>query len=499
MTLGTRRFLYIFFILLFLLITPLVLLLSSGYRFDFKKQNLVTTGGLVINSYPKGASVTLNGQAQKVPYLEKFFLIFKNIFGQRKYGGTTPSLFNNLRAGQYDIDIYKNNYQTWHKKLSIDNQNITFAEDIYLFLEHVKTENLITDKMDLIALSTDKSKLAWTTQIDDQFLVKITNLKNYKTQVFYQTSNPIQSLSWSLENNLLIAEQKNTEINYFVINFYRPQEIVDLQKFRITQSFLDPYGLSFNKLFWSTEDENILYGLNQGIIYQIDLYTLSIEKKINLFNLQTAGRQDVIYSNFIIQNENLIYLENSFGQLALKEVNLNDKQPNPQLITLLDKNGDYQFMDTHLDLITLFDKHNQQLRLINTQAKEDKIILKDEALYLSWNKNHTQLLYSNNFEINIFTPDTDLTQRYPNHQRQTINRYSQNLQYVNWHTSEKYLILSLDNNLQALELDNRNFQNSHQLLESTSIQQIFFTDDVDFLYLIGTINSKTGLFKIKIH
>ena len=77
MSLGTRRFLCIFFILLFLLSAPIILFYSSGYRFDFKKHLFVKTGGLVIDSKPREAVVLLNGEIQKLSKTEKIFLFLK--------------------------------------------------------------------------------------------------------------------------------------------------------------------------------------------------------------------------------------------------------------------------------------------------------------------------------------------------------------------------------------------------------------------------------------
>jgi len=48
-----RRITYSLFIILFLIVTPLIIFYTQGYRFNFKNQHIQQTGILVISSNPK--------------------------------------------------------------------------------------------------------------------------------------------------------------------------------------------------------------------------------------------------------------------------------------------------------------------------------------------------------------------------------------------------------------------------------------------------------------
>src|SRR3989338_2860476 len=60
--LAWRRAVYVFFIIVFLIVTPLVVLYSQGYRYNFKRGKVQKTGILIISSIPKSADIYLNNQ-----------------------------------------------------------------------------------------------------------------------------------------------------------------------------------------------------------------------------------------------------------------------------------------------------------------------------------------------------------------------------------------------------------------------------------------------------
>ena len=65
MTLPFRRIVYIAFIIIFLIITPIIILYTAGYRYNFQKHRIQKTGILILKSNPAGASIYLNGELKK--------------------------------------------------------------------------------------------------------------------------------------------------------------------------------------------------------------------------------------------------------------------------------------------------------------------------------------------------------------------------------------------------------------------------------------------------
>lgn len=112
MTLTIRRLIYLIFIISFLLIAPILIFYSAGYRYNLKKNKIEPTGILILDSKPSGASIYLNLELQPV---------------------VTPTSIKQLRPGNYLVQIKKDNYHSWEKILNVKPNLTTFAQHIILF------------------------------------------------------------------------------------------------------------------------------------------------------------------------------------------------------------------------------------------------------------------------------------------------------------------------------------------------------------------------------
>ncbi|MFH1173158.1 MAG: PEGA domain-containing protein, partial [bacterium] len=97
MTLKTRRFIYIFFILIFLATAPILIVYAMGYKYNFKKNEFQKTGSFSIDSLSKGLSVYLD---------------------QELYKDKTPAKITNLLPGEYQVSLEADGYYPWQKKLT---------------------------------------------------------------------------------------------------------------------------------------------------------------------------------------------------------------------------------------------------------------------------------------------------------------------------------------------------------------------------------------------
>jgi len=71
----TRTILFAFFLFLFLVASPAIVLYSQGYRFDIETKKIVKTGGIYFKVFPKGAEAKVGeGDARKTDYLTGSFL-----------------------------------------------------------------------------------------------------------------------------------------------------------------------------------------------------------------------------------------------------------------------------------------------------------------------------------------------------------------------------------------------------------------------------------------
>ena len=92
--------------IIILLISVIVIMLASGYRFDFQTKTITGTGIITVNSNPDGALVYVNDVAQDA----------------------TNTSIDNLRPGEYAVRIEKEGYSVWTKTVTVEKELVTRIE-----------------------------------------------------------------------------------------------------------------------------------------------------------------------------------------------------------------------------------------------------------------------------------------------------------------------------------------------------------------------------------
>lgn len=383
MSLRLRRIIYLTFIVLFIVITPLIILYTSGYRYNFKKNKIQKTGILILKSKPKEATIFLNDKIRK----EK-----------------TPAKISNLLPDDYLVKIEKENFHPWQKKLTIKSKLTTFAENIILFKKSLPTEIKI-DQIISLSLSPDKKKIAYI--VDQKFgkEVRILTLEDRKERLIYRTSN------------------KNK------INF----------------------------LEWDSQSKKILM-------------SLELKNIKNYLVLDTENFENIeIYNN----------LKDFYFQFKNLE---EKKQP------LLAAFTDYTLIDGPNEFITLINKENQSLLILDSRNGE--IIFKTEAHGAAWFDDQQKLLYFNDFELWIYDLTLD--------KRELITRYSQKILDAKWYLNDNYILLLLENILKAIELDPRDERNITDLVTMDKIYEFELNKKEEKIYLLGKIGEKNGIYELEL-
>lgn len=208
MSIHTRRLIFFIFIIIFITLTPLLIFYYSGYQWDWRKNKIIKTGAFLIETNPKNALIYLNGKLQKKK---------------------TPALINNLLPDEYLIEIKRQGYHTWRKILNVESKQVTFAQNIELFLKDVnlhrfsaqtnadqlypKIHQITETAADFFekreikpkdikaySLSPDKEKiLFWT-----DFELWIYNLETKDEKLLARYSKQIIDALWHPESNYII-------------------------------------------------------------------------------------------------------------------------------------------------------------------------------------------------------------------------------------------------------------------------------------------------------
>ena len=129
-------------IVIFLILTPILVLYARGFKYDFDTGKLVKTGTLVIRSEPSKAKLTLTENSK--PF-------------------STPATIRFLLPGDYDVKIQKDGYQAWIKRLTINSQFVTWGsldrDQIFLLYESPTVNS--TWQADATSVSQDNSEITF--------------------------------------------------------------------------------------------------------------------------------------------------------------------------------------------------------------------------------------------------------------------------------------------------------------------------------------------------
>ncbi len=175
MTRLTRRVIFYFLILIFILAAPATILYASGFSFDWQNWQLLKTGSFYFDSLPKEAKITIEGKQNDI----------------------TPAYIGRLLPRRYAIEISQDGYENWHKNLDIFPQATTEARSIFLAPKEPK-----------IAKTADN-----VTSTQEYFLNE--DQKTVQQKILQNASSTINNAaSWMVFKNELYYLQKSNMIFY---------------------------------------------------------------------------------------------------------------------------------------------------------------------------------------------------------------------------------------------------------------------------------------------
>jgi len=422
--LALRRLVYIFFIIIFLVTVPLIILYTQGYRYNFKRGKVQKTGIFIISSIPKKADIYLNNQ------------LIKN--------KQTPARIEKLLPADYEIKLAKTGYHDWTKKLQISKNATTFAEDVILWKNIFPTQ-LSSYPIINWLVSSDQKKVAFIT--DARKIISF-DFDNHNFYDLYQASdytNP-QILAWSNTNKKILVKSNNQYL------------IIDTERYYIKPLKINNDNYSIVK--WDLNNDNIIYALNSAGIWKIDLFTMN-KKLIFPKNI----------SDFIINHDTIYYFYKDVVYKQKLNANIN-----PEIIDGV-KCSSCHFWDSDSNKLILFSPTLQELYIIDPELKNKTI--KKEASNISWlNKN--DFLFYNNWEIWIYSPDKK--------EPELITRIGAGITEALWHPIGRHIIFTSEDKIKIIELDNRELRNIIELYSGQNIHHLTIDDNGQNIYFSSMIN-----------
>lgn len=185
-----RRALLFGAILVFMAVTPVVILYAIGYRGGLTTADPVPVGVLLIETEPSQADVYINDT----------------------FVGVTPRSVPNLQAGGVNVRIAKDGYTPWQKNLPISPGRATEIRDVRLFPQKVQTEPIKTD-VHMFSLSPNRRLLATHHTNNTLAIYDPAGQIVIPPQPFAAS---IQSVLWSPNSDALLVKTTGTTTYWYV-------------------------------------------------------------------------------------------------------------------------------------------------------------------------------------------------------------------------------------------------------------------------------------------
>ncbi len=420
--------------------TGLISLYASGYKFNLswplKFNRLVQkTGMLIIDTVPKNAKIYLNDKAQRNRSLGIF----------NKDYITTPNKLKNILPGEYTVRLELDGYWPFEKKIGIYPGQSTFAENINLFRSDLPL--LITETRDKNISISPSHKYIYL-QNDK----KIINLRNNQAKIIPLAKFP--SAIWKENADMLFSSGI----------------LFDAEK----ETYAD-YNLSIgeNATKWcSSESDNRLYYTNGDSLNRLE----------NNGKTNTTILNGENYLCYEPRNEKLYFISKEDGKVYLKKYSIKTEKFEDKLE--LPAIGDYDFVQNNQGNLTLYDKQNKTLYIINPESfKEGPKIIRD-AISWQW-LNSNELIYNNNWEIQLLNLKQNKTT--------LISRISEEIKQIVWNAANEYLIYSTESSFYAIDLKTGT---TTTILKTKLVSSLVLDEKNDTLYFYAQTDSGEGIYKL---
>jgi len=461
-----RKLFALFFILLFVLIAPTIVLFAQGYRFNMENNIFIHSGSVTIKSWPRDIIIHINGERQSNKNL--------NIIN-RAY------TINGLKPGKYKLTCSKPGYTDWEKEISVHSGFSTEFWNVILFpqQENLETKSFqAPGEIQQFFLSPQKNEeLILFTKNNKKNQIYTLNTENQETELIFETEKyeftdkqEGLNIEWNAENKKFILPViENKEERYLIID----TEIENLEKnFIILDDLLQAKNNRIKKARWMFDEKEKLILLTE----KRELYFFDYQKQNNeLIAENVSGFDFADYNIYYSQLPNNIIWEVNQSNLKNKkqitsEVLNNDKRDTAFLEEIIAYDKDRIFIDTGTESL-LFVRDKSQNITLSLKPKEKITGIQfsnDGKKVLFWNNNEAWYYMLRDWEVQ---PKRYLGEKI------TITRSSKPIKNIQWMDNYENIVLSDNNNVRSFEVDPRNKTNISDLITTEETLQ-----EKDLLY-----------------
>jgi len=364
MTKKTRLIILLICVLCFVIITPMLVAYSMGYRFDFEKIKVVATGGIYVRTFPAAEQIAIDSNISEKP----------GIFGNSVF-------IQSLLPKSHTVSIKKTGYYDYSKTISVEENEVTKLENVLLIKKSIgfqnlankidyfsptpNNQNIITATINTKNITFSYYSLGSTTAPQTFSIIQagkiseikwsndsnkaLINIQTYNNNLYYLFDTTVKKITATR----LLYLDKNSQQVYFNPQdskeiFFIKNKILYSEKSNKTLSAIKnvvTYKFSGNNITWLSTD---------GILYSSDITGKLIEP-LTTKNIAISPAQN--YQIFILPEKTFLQVDNSLSLLNPDTKTLQaitSPITNYKIIDSLDENNNLNLIIYNNDKIYLY-------------------------------------------------------------------------------------------------------------------------------------------------
>ncbi|MEA2007333.1 MAG: PEGA domain-containing protein [Patescibacteria group bacterium] len=330
MTKIQRRLYMLFFVALFLVTAPVLVLFAQGYRFDRIGKIFVYSGSVTVKSWPREIDLFIDGKKKD----KKNLNVINNSY-----------TVNGVRPGKHTIRCEKEGYTSWSKEIEVHSGISTEFWNVVLFpLDNRDLVKYETGQIDQYFISPrDKNEIVFFTKNDDDTLVSLLNIKEKTVEKIYSTkkfqflgSTFEENVEWSSDNKrILIPFSLDGKKNY-VIARVKKEDLQDVINFNdlfdkeINEFSIDKTETLTNNANVEAEDSTEFEKVRWMFNKNDELVALTKDYELFYIDINKPGEKlliDTQVSGFDFAENRIYYTQMSNNIVwEIKEDNLDSKR-----------------------------------------------------------------------------------------------------------------------------------------------------------------------------
>ncbi len=247
---------------LFFLLLPIILSYSLGYKIDYNRLKIYKTGIIYLKSQPSGASVYMNGTISSA---------------------LTPARIEELKPGEYNIEVRKEGFYPWQKILIVRPNMVTKAEEIVLF-PLSQDISRISDR-DMLDFAVSDNNIIYYMSASGLFRINMdgTNIKRLSSYSAWPAK--IKGKAFSPDGDkLLYFDDEHIWVIY--LKQEKPGEGADTA--RVEEVVKSPWPIA--AAFWYSQSNYIVFVADKNINV-VELSGQGVRNTVTLYKLISEPKE----------------------------------------------------------------------------------------------------------------------------------------------------------------------------------------------------------------